>query len=111
MLQQVETSVEDPITTDNTVMTRAEKRFSAQAYCVLVLTTCKHQVPAAPCHDEESARRGLLCHLFNLLLDARLSFKDAALGIHLECLRCVLNGGDRIGNSSVLCHGIVCEMG
>ena len=30
----------DPIITDNTVMTRAEKRFSAQAYCVLVLT-CK----------------------------------------------------------------------
>ena len=38
MLQQVETSVDDPIITDNTVMTRAEKRFSAQAYCVLVLT-------------------------------------------------------------------------
>ena len=27
MLQQVETSVDDPINTDNTVMTRAEKRF------------------------------------------------------------------------------------
>ena len=38
MLQQVETSVDDPIITDNTVMTRVEKRFSAQAYCVLVLT-------------------------------------------------------------------------
>ena len=38
MLQQVETSVDDPIITDNTVMKRAEKRFSAQAYCVLVLT-------------------------------------------------------------------------
>ena len=38
MLQQVETSVDDPIITDNTVMTRAEKRFSAQAYSVLVLT-------------------------------------------------------------------------
>ena len=38
MLQQEETSVDDPIITDNTVMTRAEKRFSAQAYCVLVLT-------------------------------------------------------------------------
>ena len=38
MLQQVETSVDDPIITDNTVMTRAEKRRSAQAYCVLVLT-------------------------------------------------------------------------
>ena len=38
MLQQVEKSVDDPIITDNTVMTRAEKRFSAQAYCVLVLT-------------------------------------------------------------------------
>ena len=38
MLQQVETSVDDPIITDNTVMTRAEKRFSAYAYCVLVLT-------------------------------------------------------------------------
>ena len=37
MLQQVETSVDDPIVTDNTVMTRAEKRFSAQAYCALVL--------------------------------------------------------------------------
>ena len=37
MLQQVETSVDDPIITDNTVMTRAEKRFLAQAYCVLVL--------------------------------------------------------------------------
>ena len=38
MLQQVETSVDDPIITDNTVMTRAEKRFSAQAYCVRVVT-------------------------------------------------------------------------
>ena len=38
MLQQVETSVDDPIIADNTVMTRAEKRFSAQAYSVLVLT-------------------------------------------------------------------------
>ena len=40
MLQQVEMSVDDPIITDNTVMTRAEERFSAQAqaYCVLVLT-------------------------------------------------------------------------
>ena len=38
MLQQVETSVDDPIITDYTVMTRGEKRFSAQAYCVLVLT-------------------------------------------------------------------------
>ena len=38
MLQQVETSVDDPIITDNTVMTRAEERFSAQVYCVLVLT-------------------------------------------------------------------------
>ena len=38
VLQQVETSVDDPIITDNTVMTKAEKRFSAQAYCVLVLT-------------------------------------------------------------------------
>ena len=38
MLQQAETHVEDPIITDSTAMTRAEKRFSAQAYCVLVLT-------------------------------------------------------------------------
>ena len=38
MLQQVETSVEDPIITDSTAVTRAEKRFSAQAFCVLVLT-------------------------------------------------------------------------
>ena len=38
MLQQVETRVEDPIVTDSTAMTKAEKRFSAQAYCVLVLT-------------------------------------------------------------------------
>ena len=30
--------MDDPIITDNTVMTRAEKRFSAQAYSVLVLT-------------------------------------------------------------------------
>ena len=30
MLQQVETSVEDPIITDSTAMTRAETRFSAQ---------------------------------------------------------------------------------
>ena len=37
-LQQVETRVEDPIITDSTAMTRAEKRFSAQAFCVLVLT-------------------------------------------------------------------------
>ena len=40
MPQQVETSVDEPIITDNAVMTRAEKRFSAQ--CVLVLTCrCK----------------------------------------------------------------------
>ena len=38
MLQQVGTRLEDPIITDSTAMTRAEKRFSAQAYCVLVLT-------------------------------------------------------------------------
>ena len=38
MLQQKETSVGGPIITDNTVMTRAEKLFSAQTYCVLVLT-------------------------------------------------------------------------
>ena len=38
MLQQAESSVDDPIITDNTVTTRAEKRFSAQAHCVLVLT-------------------------------------------------------------------------
>ena len=38
MLQQVETSVDDQIISDNTVMTRAEKRFSAQAHCVLLLT-------------------------------------------------------------------------
>ena len=44
MLQQVETSVDDPIITDNTVMTRAEKRFSAQAYCVLVLR-CRGKAP------------------------------------------------------------------
>ena len=37
MLQQVETSVDDPIITDNTVTTRAEKRITAPAYCVLVL--------------------------------------------------------------------------
>ena len=35
MLQQVETSVDDPIITDRTAMT---KRFSAQTYCVLILT-------------------------------------------------------------------------
>ena len=51
MLQQVETSADAPITTDNTVMTRAEMRFSAQAYCVLFLS-CRskalqvvHRVP------------------------------------------------------------------
>ena len=38
ILQQAEASVEDPIITDNTAMTTAEKRFSAQAYCVSVLT-------------------------------------------------------------------------
>ena len=38
MLQQVETRVEDPIITDSTAMTRAEKRFSAQACWVLVLS-------------------------------------------------------------------------
>ena len=37
-MQQVETSVEDPIITDNTVTKGAEKLSSAQAYCVLVLT-------------------------------------------------------------------------
>ena len=34
----METCLEDPMITDSTVMTRAEKRFTAQAYCVLVLT-------------------------------------------------------------------------
>ena len=38
MLQHVVTSLDDPIITDNTVMAGAEKRFSAQAHCVLVLT-------------------------------------------------------------------------
>ena len=38
MLQQVETSVDDPIIPDSTAMTRTERRFSAQAYSVLVLT-------------------------------------------------------------------------
>ena len=38
MLQQVETSADDPIIIDNSVMTKAEQRFSAQAYCVLILT-------------------------------------------------------------------------
>ena len=38
MLQQVETSVDDPIITDNTAMTTVEKRFSAQAYYMLVLS-------------------------------------------------------------------------
>ena len=42
MLQQVETSVEDLIIADSTTMTGAEQRFSAQAYCVLVLT-CKEK--------------------------------------------------------------------
>ena len=37
-LQLVETSVEDPIITDDTAMTNAERRLSAQAYCVLALT-------------------------------------------------------------------------
>ena len=37
-LQQVETRVEDPIITDSTPMTRAEKPFSAQASYVLVQT-------------------------------------------------------------------------
>ena len=41
MLQQVETSVDDPIITDNTVMTRTEKRCSAQACSVLALTRGK----------------------------------------------------------------------
>ena len=43
MLQQVETRVEDPIITDSTGMTRVEERFSAKAYCVLVLT-CRGKV-------------------------------------------------------------------
>ena len=38
MLQQVGTSVDDPIIADNAVMTQAEKRFSAQAFSLLVLT-------------------------------------------------------------------------
>ena len=38
VLLQVETRVEDPIITDSTAMTRAEKRFSAQAHCVLAVT-------------------------------------------------------------------------
>ena len=44
MLQQVETRIEDPIITDSTAKTRAAKRFSAQAYCVLVLT-CRSKAP------------------------------------------------------------------
>ena len=38
LLQQVETSVEDPIIVDDTAMTKAERRPSAQAYRVLALT-------------------------------------------------------------------------
>ena len=51
MLQQVETSVVDPIITDNTVMTRADKRFSAQAHCVLVLT-CRGKALQVVQHKE-----------------------------------------------------------
>ena len=42
MLQQVKANVNDPIITDNTVMSRAEKRFWAQTHCVLVLV-CKEK--------------------------------------------------------------------
>ena len=38
MLQQAEASVENPIIAESTGMTRAERRLSAQAYCVLALT-------------------------------------------------------------------------
>ena len=45
MLLQAETRVEDSIITDSTAMTRAEKRFSAQAYCVqaycVLVLTCR----------------------------------------------------------------------
>ena len=62
MLQQVETLVEDPIITDSTAMTRAKKRFSAQAYCVLALT-CRSQalqvVQQAPKGFGFEARRQL----------------------------------------------------
>ena len=38
LLQRVETKVEDPIITDHTTMTRAERRLSEQLCCVLALT-------------------------------------------------------------------------
>ena len=41
LLQRVETNAEDPIITDTTTMTRAERRLSIQLYCVLALTCRK----------------------------------------------------------------------
>ena len=41
LLQRVETDVEDPIITDHTTMTGAERRLSEQLYCVLALTCWK----------------------------------------------------------------------
>ena len=41
LLQRVETNVEDPIITDNTTMSGAERRLSMQLHCVLALTCRK----------------------------------------------------------------------
>ena len=43
LLQRVETNAEDPIITDNTTMTGAERRLSIQLYSVLALT-CRKRV-------------------------------------------------------------------
>ena len=40
-LQRVETNVQDPIITDHTTMTGAERRLSEQLHCVLALTCRK----------------------------------------------------------------------
>ena len=41
LLQLVETNVQDPVITDHTTMTGAERRLSEQLYCVLALTCRK----------------------------------------------------------------------
>ena len=59
MLQQVETSADAPITTDNTVKTRAEMRFSAQAYCVPFSELQEQGAAGGPTSSQKFRVRGM----------------------------------------------------
>ena len=59
LLQQMETSVEDPIIADNTAMTRAERRLSGQTYCVLALTCREKALQVGPTSSQRFRVRGM----------------------------------------------------